>query len=262
MNILENIVAHKKIEVARSLLRNPINELEKKPGFKRETYSLGINLLDKNKTGIIAEFKRMSPSKGIINNSASVEEVTSLYAEYGASALSILTDTSFFGGSLHDLEIARDCKIPILRKDFIINEYQVIESKAFGADIILLIASCLKKEEVSALAALAKSLGLNVLLEIHEKNELDHICQHIDAVGVNTRNLKTFEVNRQKSTELAALIPTGLLKIAESGIKNATDIIDLQLSGFNGFLIGESFMKANNPGEAFNNFAKKNKKFR
>ena len=257
MNILQNIVAHKRVEVARCQLRNPINELEKRSGFKRETYSLRQHLLHKNKTGIIAEFKRMSPSKGIINNSALVEEVISKYAEYGASAISVLTDISFFGGSLNDLEKARSCTTPILRKDFIINEYQLIESKAYGADIILLIASCLKANEVKILAACAKNLGLNVLLEIHNKSELGHICDNIDAVGVNTRNLKTFEINRQKSTELAALIPPGLLKIAESGIKSANDICELQSAGFNGFLIGESFMKEHDPGEAFNNFAKK-----
>lgn len=256
MNILENIITHKRIEVARCQLRNPIRELEKRPEFKRETYSLSEHLSDKNKTGIIAEFKRKSPSKGIINNTSTVEDVTLSYAEYGASAISILTDTVFFGGSLHDLEKARNCAIPILRKDFIIHEYQIIESKAFGADIILLIAACLKVNEVKRLASFAKNLGLNILLEIHDKSELGHICDYIHAVGINSRDLKTFQVSKQQSIELAMLIPDDKIKIAESGIKSVNDIHELQHVGFKGFLIGEKFMKEKDPGEAFNNFVK------
>ena len=256
MNILENIVAHKRIEVSRSRLKNPINELEKRPEFKRTTYSLNEYLFQKNKTGIIAEFKRMSPSKGIINDSASVEEVTLAYEEFGASAISVLTDNTFFGGALSDLEKARKCNIPILRKDFMIDEYQVIESKAYGADIILLIAACLTVAEVKNLSACAKNIGLNVLLEIHDSSELDHICDQVDAVGINTRDLKTFQVDRNKSIELIKSLPPDLTKIAESGIHSVHDICKLRLAGFHGFLIGETFMKNNDPGLAFYNFVK------
>lgn len=260
MNILEEIVAQKRIEVARCKSEQSIHKLEKRPEFKRQTYSLREHLSEKNGTGIIAEFKRKSPSKGTINDTSTVDEVTSAYAAFGASAISILTDNSFFGGSLSDLEKARKCTIPILRKDFIIDEYQIVESKAYGADIILLIASCLKVKEVKMLASLAKSFGLNTLLEIHDESELVHICDEIDAVGINNRDLKTFLVDRQKSIELAMLIPVGLVKIAESGIKNVSDMREFQQVGFNGFLIGETFMKNPNPGEAFNNFVKEFKK--
>lgn len=256
MNILEQIIIQKRIEVARCQLENRTNELENMPVFSREVYSISDYLINKNKTGIIAEFKRRSPSKGIINDSASVEEVTGKYEQFGASAISVLTDSSFFGGSMRDLQKARKCNIPILRKDFIIHEYQIIESKAYGADVILLIAACLTINEVKKFSAFAKSLGLEVLLEIHDQSELNHIGENIDVVGINTRDLRTFQVNKDQSTELVKLIPGDLLKIAESGIKSAKDVLEFKNGGFNGFLIGETFMKEENPGEAFYNFVK------
>lgn len=256
MNILQKIVDQKRFEIGYCQLEKPAIELEKMPMFKRECYSLNSYLLAKIKTGIIAEFKRRSPSKGIINDSAFVEDVVVAYERFGASAISVLTDSTFFGGSLIDLQKARKCTIPILRKDFIINEYQVIETKAYGADVILLIAACLKVKEVKLLAALAKTIGLNVLLEIHDQSELDHICDYVDAVGINTRDLKTFEVDREKSAQLVKSIPGSLTKIAESGIETVYDICTLRQSGFNGFLIGERFMKEKNPGEAFKTFVK------
>ena len=177
------------------------------------------------------------------------------YEKYGASAVSVLTDTGFFGGTLDDLnEAANILQIPLLRKDFIIDEYQLVESKAFGADIILLIAACLKIEEVKKLSATAKKLGLNVLLEIHNEQELEHICESVDVVGINNRDLKTFKVDINHSIELAKKIPSHEIKISESGIDDVTTIHHLKQNGFSGFLIGEKFMKEKDPGIAFGKF--------
>src|SRR5687768_999442 len=258
MNILDTIIAQKKIEVAQRKALVPINDLEKLAFFKSETYSLKKSLLDKDKTGIIAEFKRKSPSKGVINDVSTIEEVTSYYADNGASGISVLTDTEFFGGSLADLQKAAIInKIPLLRKDFMIDEYQLIEAKAYGASVILLIAACLSVEEVKSLATAAKSLGLEVLLEVHNEQELEHICDQVDLVGVNNRNLKTFEVSLEQSVHLSKLIPSGKVKISESGINSVDDILYLADFGYKGFLIGENFMKQENPAEAFKIFAEK-----
>ena len=254
MNILETIVAKKKIEVAERKKHKPVRELEKGSFFKSETLSFKDFLLRKDKTGIIAEYKRKSPSRGVINDKASVGSVTSAYAKYGASAISVLTDEHFFGGSLNDLSAATISEVPLLRKDFIIDEYQLIESKAFGAAVILLIAACLSPDDVKVLAAAAKNIGLNVLLEIHNEPELAHICKDVDVVGVNNRDLKTFTVDLGRSVELGRLIPEGTVKIAESGIDAIDAIKFLQANGFDGFLIGEKFMKENDPGLAFKNF--------
>ncbi|MEO8412753.1 MAG: indole-3-glycerol phosphate synthase TrpC [Ginsengibacter sp.] len=254
MNILDTIVAKKRIEVADRKLSKSVTELENEPFFKNETLSFTDYLLREDKTGIIAEFKRQSPSKGIINNTSTVKEVTAAYAKYGASSISVLTDETFFGGSLHDLQEATVNEVPLLRKDFVIDEYQLIESKAFGAEVILLIAACLTLSEVKSLAAFAKNIGLNVLLEIHNEEELEHICKDVDVVGVNNRDLKTFDVNINRSIELSKKIPAGKLKISESGIDNPETIRLLQQHGFSGFLIGEKFMKEINPGKAFHNF--------
>ncbi|HUZ61252.1 MAG TPA: indole-3-glycerol phosphate synthase TrpC [Hanamia sp.] len=256
MNILETIIAKKKIEVEWRKHSKSIPELEDMPFFKRRTYSFKDFLLQNDKTGIIAEFKKRSPSKGIINNTSLVNEVTKDYVEYGASAISVLTDEEFFGGSLNDLKEARSNIIPILRKDFIIDEYQVIESKAFGADIILLIAACLSKDEVKRLSSFAKKNGLNVLLEIHNESELDHICDEIDVVGINNRDLKSFKVDLNLSIELCKRIPSGKIKISESGIDDVKTIQFLRQNGFHGFLMGEKFMKEKDPGKAFQDFVK------
>lgn len=254
MNILETILEHKKAEVAQRKQAWPVTVLEKEHFFSRPTFSLKKFLLDKRKTGIIAEYKRQSPSKGIINNRDSVEAVTKAYYGYGASGISILTDHRFFGGSLDDLSAARDNSLPLLRKDFLIDEYQVIEAKAFGADVILLIAACLTPQEVKTLSASAKSLGLEVLLELHEESELDHICDTIDLVGVNNRNLKNFEVDLEHSVRLAAQIKDTYIKVAESGINDVKNIHYLKQHGFRGFLIGEYFMKQPSPMMAFKEF--------
>lgn len=254
MNILETIIAKKKLEVAESRRHKSMAELENGPFFKNKAIDFKKYLLRKDKTGIIAEFKRRSPSKGIINATASVEEVTTAYAKYGASGISILTDKEFFGGSLDDLLKATINEVPLLRKEFIIDEYQLIESKAFGAEVILLIAACLTKKEVKYLATFAKNIGLNVLLEIHNEEELEHICDEIDVVGINNRDLKTFSVDIDRSIELGKKIPADKVKISESGLDHPATIKHLQKHGFQGFLMGEKFMKEKDPGEAFRIF--------
>ncbi len=256
MNILKTIIAKKKIEVEERKHSMRVAELKRMPYFKNKTLSLKDFLVHKDKTGIIAEFKRKSPSKGVINNSSLVSEATRDYVKYGASAVSVLTDEIFFGGSLIDLLDARANKIPILRKDFIIDQYQITESKAYGADIILLIAACLSREEVKRLCSFAKNLDLNVLLEIHNESELDHICDEIDVVGINNRDLKSFKVDLNHSIELCKKIPSDKIIISESGIDDVETIHFLKQNGFKGFLIGEKFMKEKDPGKVFQKFVK------
>jgi indole-3-glycerol phosphate synthase len=258
MNILETIIAHKRIEVEQRKKEVSLVDLTHGPFYKAETYSLKEVLLDETKTGIIAEFKRKSPSKGIINDKASVEEVSQGYATNGASGISILTDEEFFGGSLADLQKAAIInKVPLLRKDFMIDEYQLHEAKGHGASVILLIAACLSIEKVKSLATAAKNINLEVLLEIHNEEELEHICNEVDLVGVNNRNLKTFELSLEQSAHLSKMIPSGKVKVSESGINSVDDILYLAGFGYKGFLIGENFMKQENPAKAFKVFAEK-----
>jgi indole-3-glycerol phosphate synthase len=254
MNILDKIIAHKKIEVANAKAMVTEAELMQSDLFNRPTFSLKKFLLDENKTGIIAEFKRQSPSKGVINGSADVLDVTRAYTMHGASCLSVLTDKYFFGGSEADLTAARENNIPILRKDFMIDEYQVLEARAMGADVILLIAACLTPERVKELAVFAKKLQLEVLLEIHTEAELNHICDETEIVGVNNRDLKTFVVDINRSIELSKKIPADKIKIAESGINDVETICIFRQAGFKGFLIGENFMKQPDPTIAFASF--------
>lgn len=254
MNILDKIIAHKQIEVANAKEKIPVDELMRSEFFNRPTFSLKQFLLDETKTGIIAEFKRRSPSKGIINDTADVAEVTAGYTLHGASCLSVLTDEHFFGGAASDLKKARVNNIPILRKDFMIDEYQVIEARAMGADVILLIAACLTPARVKELASFAKHLQMEVLLEIHTEEELQHICAETEIVGVNNRDLKTFTVDISRSVELSKKIPADKIKIAESGISDVETICILRRAGFKGFLIGENFMKQPDPTIAFASF--------
>ena len=261
MNILETIITRKKIEVAERKAVINFSDLEKRPLFLKKTRSLKEFLLQPDKTGIIAEFKKQSPSKGIINNCSFTAEVVTAYSHYGASAVSVLTDEEFFGGSLDDLsEAASLLEIPVLRKDFIIDEYQLVESKAYGADIILLIAACLTVEEVRNLSSAAKALELSVLLEIHNESELGHIGADIDVVGINNRDLKTFKVDINHSIELAKKIPSHKIKISESGLDKVETLQHLKKNGFSGFLMGEKFMKEQNPGKAFGEFVNELKK--
>ncbi|MFB2121155.1 indole-3-glycerol phosphate synthase TrpC [Parapedobacter sp. 2B3] len=258
MTILDKIIAHKKVEVERAKTNVPFNELEKKPLFTRSCLSLPDAVHDSRKNGIIAEYKRASPSKGIINDRVPVATVVGGYQDAGVSAVSVLTDNPFFNGSLGDLDAARAVlNIPLLRKEFIIDEYQILEAKAHGADIILLIAAVLDAEQVKALSESAKSLGLNVLLEVHNREELDRtMMDSVDAIGVNNRNLNDFSVSLDHSLELVGLIPERFIKVSESGISNPATIRQLRGVGFEGFLIGENFMKTADPASAIKEFVK------
>jgi len=251
MTILEKIKEHKIKEIIEKKELYPVKLLERSVYFNTECVSLKKYIKDPERSGIIAEFKRKSPSKGFINKYADVESISIGYMQAGASALSIITDEYFFGAKKSDIEIARKFNYcPILRKDFIIDDYQVIEAKSKGADTILLIAKMLKPTEIKGLAKLAKNLGMEILLEIHEKEELDDICiEDVDIVGVNNRNLNTFDVDIQKSIELSSFMPENIIKIAESGIESAENIKLLKENGFDGFLIGEYFMKHSDPAE-------------
>jgi indole-3-glycerol phosphate synthase len=255
MTILDKIIENKKKELEILSRATSIRSLENSSFFQRKVISLSEFLIDKNKTGIIAEYKRQSPSKGIINSKSQVGEVAEGYFREGASGVSILTDTKFFGGSNTDLITIRGKSLfPILRKDFIIDEYQVIESKSIGADVILLIAAVLDTKDILRFSELASSLGMEVLLEIHEPHELHMVNPYVNIIGVNNRNLKTFEVNTDISEDLAEKIPDGFLKISESGISSPFRIRKLKAAGYNGFLIGEKFMSASDPVKAFSEF--------
>lgn len=258
MNILDKIVLRKKEEVADAKQLVSIAELENSVYFNRKPYSFKDFLSADDRNGIIAEFKRRSPSKGLINGIADVAEVTQAYNNAGASALSVLTDVDFFGGKTDDILAARAVNsIPVLRKDFMIDEYQILEAKAWGADIILLIAGILTPKQINDFGKFAKDLGLNVLLEVHNLEELERsICPSLDAIGVNNRNLADFTVDIQTSFDLVNKIPNEFMKISESAISNPETIKQLKSVGFNGFLIGENFMKTENPGEAIKAFTK------
>lgn len=256
MDILEKIIAHKRREVADRKNLYPVKHLEQSIFFSRPTISLKEALSKKNQPGIIAEFKRQSPSKGVINANADVLQTTKGYVNAGATALSVLTDKDFFGGSNVDLIGARSVnQCPILRKDFIVDEYQIIEAKSIGADVILLIAAGLLPEKLQELAKFAHSIGLEVLLEVHSAVELEkNLSSLIDLVGVNNRNLKTFEVNLALSRELAKAIPKEFVKISESGIGFPETVIELRKFGYQGFLMGENFMKHERPEVAAKEF--------
>jgi len=257
MTILDRIVADKKIEVAQRKSIFPVAYWETSPLFERPTKSLAARLR-KSASGIIAEHKRRSPSKQNINSSLSVSEVAKGYESAGVCGMSVLTDGKYFGGSLDDLNLARAVtKFPLLRKEFIVDEYQLIEAKAHGADVVLLIAAVLSREEIRQFSLLAKSLGLDVLLEVHNLEELQKsIMPSLDMLGVNNRNLKTFEVSLDTSRSLAEKIPAEFVKVSESGISDVTAIKDLMTFGYQGFLVGENFMKTNDPGQAAGDFIK------
>lgn len=253
MNILDKIIEQKKIEVAEAKRKVSLEELKDAEFFNRKTFSLKESV--KSGSGIISEFKRKSPSKGIINDQADVLQVIQAYEKFGASGISILTDEEFFGGNLEDiLKVRNEISSPILRKDFMIDEYQFYEAKANGADVILLIASCLSPTQVEEFTELSHELGLEVLLEIHTEDELKHFNKNIDLVGINNRNLKDFKVDLQHSVNLKNLLPKGTLSIAESGIYSIEDYRFLKGKGFDGFLMGEYFMRNKNPGNAFEKF--------
>jgi len=259
MNILDEINNHKRTEIAEAKSLVSVEALMASPYFKRKTNSLKAALLAEGVSGVIAEFKTKSPSKGVINETAEASEIIAAYVAAGACGLSVLTDDHFFGGSFENLAKARfaNLETPILRKDFMLDPYQIYEARAHGADVILLIAESLTKELLLELTLKAKELGLEVLVEVHSAEELEKLNQQVDLVGVNNRNLKTFEVDVQTSVRLSKLIPDQFVKISESGISDPESIAQLRAAGFKGFLIGETFMKTDNPGKSCAEFIKK-----
>ncbi len=257
-NILNRIIADKKLEIRQRMIETPVGHLEKSPYFQRIPISLKESLMNKKASGIIAEFKRMSPSAGRINRNADPVDITQGYINAGATAISVLTDRKYFGGTRDDLMRAREVnQCPILRKDFMIDEYQVLEAKAIGADAILLIASVLDNSTIIGLAKLAHSVGLEVLLEVSEKSELACLNECIDLLGVNNRNLKKMETDVETSIDMAGKIPDEFLKISESGIHDPETINYQKRLGYKGFLIGEYFMKHENPAKACRKFIEK-----
>ncbi len=258
MNILDKIVKdkYKEVDLKKSLI--PTKQLEASALFTREAFSLA-NALRNSQTGIIAEHKRRSPSKGTINQNTNVGQVAKGYQKAGVCGMSVLTDIKYFGGSLEDLLLARaSVEMPLLRKEFIIDEYQILEAKAHGADVILLIAAVLSRVEIKTFSELAKSLDLDVLLEVHNKEELHKsIMPSLDMMGVNNRNLKTFEVSLATSKSLSEFIPDDFVKVSESGISSIEAINGLKQYGYQGFLIGENFMKTDNPGQSATEFIQK-----
>ncbi len=255
MTILDLIVSDKAREVRLKKSLIPVKQLEQSVLFEKTTRSMSESIRN-SKTGIIAEHKRRSPSKPNINLNLSVDDVVLGYEKAKVSGISVLTDAKYFGGSLEDLIQARSaCQKPLLRKDFMIDEYQILEAKAHGADTILLIAATLKTQEVKRYSEFAQSLGLEVLLEIHNQEELDRtLMPSVNLVGVNNRNLKTFEVNLETSLALVENIPNDFVRISESGLSEVAAVQSLKAAGYDGFLMGEHFMKTENPGLAAKNF--------
>jgi len=256
-SILDQIVTDKRTEVALRKQLIPLKQLEQSVLFQRGCPSLSKRLKESS-SGLITEHKRRSPSKACINQDLNVQDVAVGYEAAAACGMSVLTDMKYFGGSLEDLLTARaSCDMPLLRKEFIIDTYQIVEAKAYGADVILLIAAILSRNEILAFSTLAQSLGMEVLLEIHNEEELHKsVMPSLNMIGVNNRNLKTFEVSLETSKTLSALIPDEFVKISESGIRTVEDIKSLQPYGYKGFLIGESFMKTDNPGASAAAFIK------
>ncbi|HOI26714.1 MAG TPA: indole-3-glycerol phosphate synthase TrpC [Paludibacteraceae bacterium] len=257
MTILDEILANKRQELPFLKEKFPLESLQKKANYSRTCLSLKSSL-QASDSGIISEFKRKSPSKGFIKEHADVLDIVPGYAANGASGISILMDTRYFGGGFHDMECARPkVNVPLLFKEFVVDEYQLHLAKAFGADVVLLIASALTEDECSHLASVAKSLGLETLLELHEPDEVKYIQPNVDMVGINNRNLKTFEVNLDASIRLCHSIPDSYLKISESGISSPDTVKRLRKEGFRGFLMGENFMKEENPPLALAKFIDK-----
>ena len=255
MTVLDKIIAYKREEVSAKKEALPVSILEQSDYFNRPVQSMSA-ALKKSDYGIIAEHKRKSPSKSVINDKLLLPKVVSGYEVAGVSAISILTDTPFFGGSLDDLLLARQSvSTPLLRKEFIIDTYQIYESKAYGADAILLIAAALEDTELKEFCLIAKELQMEVLLEVHDRNELERsISVPADMLGVNNRNLKTFKVSTAVSKELAAFIPDRFVKVSESGLSSPAAVRDLKEYGYQGYLMGEHFMKNDDPGKAVQKF--------
>lgn len=260
MIMLDKIISFKRSELEVKKRSSPISKFEDLAFFKCEMPSFH-EALAKPGPSIIGEFKRKSPSNGPINIFAEVEQIAREYEEAGVAAMSVLTDRKFFAGAVHDLQtVAGFVNIPLLRKDFILDEYQVVESKSIGASAILLIAAVLSKKEIGALTELSLNLGMDVLFEIHDEKDLDKMSHKIKIIGVNNRNLKTFEVSMNLSRELFSCLPENCLKVAESGFQTYREVTKLFTIGYNAFLIGGKFMKSINPGKTAMRFMKDLKK--
>jgi indole-3-glycerol phosphate synthase len=246
--ILQQILAAKRAEVEARKATVPYQELEREVDTSRGPASLKSALRSVG-SGVIAEIKRKSPSQGVINNRIDVKALAIGYTLAGASAISVLTDSAFFGGSLNDLRMSRAAtSVPLLRKDFIIDEYQVVEAAAAGADAVLLIAAALSPEKLSQLRLQALHLGLEALVEVHDLPELmTALDSGADLIGVNNRNLSTFDVDLDISRSIASEFPEGVIRVAESGIETTEAIRELRSLGYSGFLIGGFFMKSGDP---------------
>ncbi|NOU60195.1 indole-3-glycerol phosphate synthase TrpC [Marinifilum caeruleilacunae] len=256
-NILDRIVQKKLAEVAVQKMKQPIYQVMSEKNFKRKCYSAKESIRKAGASGVIAEFKRQSPSKGVINGTAKPNEVVGKYQKAGASMVSVLTDESFFGAKSEDFETARKTlQIPLLRKEFIVDPYQIYQSKAMGADVVLLIAAILTPQRCKDFAFLAKELGMEVLLELHDESELQHVNKFVDLVGINNRNLKTFAVDTDKSIQLAGKLPEDMIRVAESGLSSSGIVKEMRDKGFQAFLMGEYFMKQSSPGDACREFIK------
>ncbi len=257
MNYLDKIVENKRLEVEKYETQVPLSEVLAM--VKDAPAPLPFAESIRRRNGIIAEFKRQSPSKGQIHKApVTPREVVPFYEEAGVSAVSVLTDQKFFGGSIDDVrEAVSVLGIPVLRKEFVVSEYQVYEARAIGASAILLIAAILTRDEATRLAALAKELGMEVLMELHGEDEFGYIVPGVTVAGINNRDLRTFVVDLQHSIKMAGMLPSDLPKISESGIRTIDDMMMLRQGGFDGFLIGENFMREDKPGEACKDFCKK-----
>ena len=254
-DILQEIVATKRAEVDRRKRETDLQALYRQAETPRTTRHSLREALRSSSTGIISEFKRRSPSKGWINRDADVQSVVRAYQQAGATALSVLTDTPYFGGTDDDLRAARQaCSLPILRKDFMIDEFQLVESRALGADAVLLIAAALTREQCRRFAEIAHQLELEVLLEIHDQSELDYYSEYVDVLGINNRNLGSFHTDVANSFRLIEQMPQEATPISESGISNPDTVKELRAIGFKGFLIGENFMKTDAPGDSLKSF--------
>ncbi len=251
MNILDRIIEYKYIEVAKNKSLRPVKMLEKSNFFNEHPLSLKQSLLSEEMTGIIAEFKRKSPSKGIMNSAVLPEVVCYDYFKAGVSAISVLTDTEFFGGSVSDLiQAKKKVGCPVLRKEFIVDEYQIIEARSSGADAVLLIAEVHEAKKIEQLHKFARSLDLEVLVEVHDEKNIVKIPADAEIIGINSRNLGSFSVDIDHLSEMIRKLPTDVVKVAESGIRSVSDYFNLKKSGFRGFLIGEQFMSTADPGES------------
>lgn len=251
MDILQRIIKDIKEELPYRKRATSEAELRERTLYQKPRHSLSASLASQT-TGILAEHKRRSPSKKEIQYGLNITEVARAYQQSGAAGMSVLTNQKYFGGSLEDLTLARmACDLPLLRKEFVVDPYQIAEARAYGADAILLIAAALPLTLLEDLAGIATEQGLEVLLEVHDAQELAQ-CAHIPVamVGVNNRNLKTFEVSLETSKQLSEVMPKDVVTLSESGISGASEILELKQFGFKGFLIGEHFMRGGNPGES------------